>query len=106
VLETFVNGLMIDIAYQVVTKVGGWARNWVHLPLITFSMLLVSVSCVYVRHYTTSCISSRTGRTSISTSNHQHVRSVRRLVAYSTDVLKYRNNVVLLVAVRRSPDQC
>jgi hypothetical protein len=34
-------------------------------------------------HYTTSCVSSRTGRTSISTSNYQHVRSVKSLVAYS-----------------------
>ena len=40
VFETFVNGLMIDLAYRVVTAVGVWARNWVHFPLITFSMLL------------------------------------------------------------------
>jgi hypothetical protein len=52
VLETFVNGLMIDLAYRVVTEVGGWARNWVHFPLITFSMLLVLVICIYVQHYT------------------------------------------------------
>ena len=30
VLGTFVNGLMIDLEYRVVTEVGGWARNWVH----------------------------------------------------------------------------
>ena len=83
--ETLVNNLRIGLAYHVVAEVVEWARNRVRVPLITLSMLLVVVTCVYVLHYTSlhfvSYVSSRTGRTLIRTSNYQHVRSVRRLVA-------------------------
>ena len=84
--ETFMNDLRIGLAYHVVAEVVEWARNRDRVPLRTFSMLLVVVTCVYVLHYTSlhfvSYVSSRAGRTSISTINYQHVRTARRLVAY------------------------
>jgi len=78
VRETFANDLMIGLAYHVETGVVEWARNWVRLPLITFSMLRVWGTCVYVLHDTSLHFfaSSRTGRTSISTSECQNVHSL------------------------------
>ena len=83
--ETFVNDLRIGLVYHVVAEVVEGARNRVRFPLIIFDVACSSHLCLWVAlHFTTlvSYVSWRTGRTSISTSNYQHVRSVRRLVAY------------------------
>ena len=88
--ETFVNDLRIGLAYHVETEALEGARNRVHFPLITFSMFACSshLCLCAALHFTTlvSYVSSRTGRTSISTSNYQHFRSVRRLLAYSSRI--------------------
>ena len=84
VWETFAMDLLIGLAYRVETKVVKWARSLVRFPLITLSVLRVLVTRVYALHGTSLhflFVSSRIGRKSISTSDYQHVRSVRRLVA-------------------------
>jgi hypothetical protein len=82
VLGTFVNGLMIDC----IPSCDG--SGWMGPKLGPFPAgNILDVVCISHLHlctalnYTTSCVSSRTGRTSIRTSNYQHVDSVRRLVA-------------------------
>jgi hypothetical protein len=50
--ETFVNDLRMGLAYHLVAEVVEGARNRVRFPLITFSVLLIVITCVYVLHYT------------------------------------------------------
>ena len=78
------NDLMTGLAYHVETGGMEWNRNRVHFSLITLTMLRVLGTCIYALHDTSLdffFVSSRTGRTSIGTSDCQHVHSVRRFVA-------------------------